>query len=686
MALERALRAEITAGNLAGKPVMSTDGKFRLVKVLGYGASSVVCKAHEAKLDRPIALKLFPGLADDAVARAVKREAQGLAKISHPNIVTVHDFGVLRLTPGDHCCFFVEMELGVPLREWLRDAAPGQDKILATFCSIGEGLAAIHAARFVYRDFKPENVVLVAGAPKIVDFGLALAAAVESEASGAPPRVVGTPAFMAPEALLGRQDARSDQFSFAAALWKALCGELPYDGLSRDPAVRGPFRAPKVELPAAVLQALQRALDPEPMRRFSSMEQLLAALRPSPVEQVRGTTNSSTTGRAPTLAHDIEATTELAASARPRRRRLAPLLAFPAVGLLSVGGALAAMGYWDDFASNEAESDGAVEESAPEVIPDPSPLPAMDPCPPVGSLIGSWNFRATAVWSDQVKLMGKVGRYTLDLSSNGTACGMQVELRKIGNDAIQYPAPRIDRQTVQLAASPPFTGAFGGRFKPKRAGATDADIVYDFSFIVDGDRLYGDFHATVGEKPKQLFSGLVEGVRATVPDTAALDKRMPCVAQCGARCFGAEATKGCRQACQADPWAESSCPAPDPTYAVSLPARNEFCEDATPLRGRWLFLARDRETQESSTYEVELAADGCQLRVAGARQLGSTSALKGGFSRAYTTGLWELSLSDDAGVKHTWSLVGRDPALGEFVAMRGQKKLASGVIAAYRRP
>lgn len=117
-----------------------------------------------------------------------------------------------------------------------------------------------------------------------------------------------------------------------------------------------------------------------------------------------------------------------------------------------------------------------------------------------------------------------------------------------------------------------------------------------------------------------------------------------------------------------------------------MPARTEYCEDATPLRGRWLFLARDRESREHRAYEVELAARGCQLTVANARQQGGDSILQGGASRAYTSGLWELTLSDGSGLKYTWSLVGRDPALGEFIVKRGPKEIARGVIAAYRRP
>lgn len=673
-ALERRLRDEILTANLSRGAVISADERFTIQRVLGHGASSVVCRALETKLQRPIALKLFPGLANDALAGAVKREALALARVSHANIVTVHDYGVLKLLPGEHCCFFVAMELGVPLKDWLRETSPPPERVVATFYQIGEGLAAIHAAGLVYRDFKPENVVLVAGVPKIVDFGLALSAVAGSGMEGA--RIVGTPAFMSPEALLGRpQDPRSDQFSFAAALWKALCGELPYDGLSHDPAMRGPLRPPRATMPEAVLPVLRRALDPEPERRFPDMAALLAALAPRP-EPAR---SASATARVPAVMLDVDSTTEFMPVRPPARRSLAPWLAFPAVGVLSVGGVLMAMGFWDE---HEA---AAVDEEVPvpgvEVPPQPSPVPA---CPPVGGLTGEWHFATTARWAERNDLLGTTGRYVLVLTSDGTPCGLQADLRKDGTS--KDPKPRSDRQRVELVAMPPFIGGFRGRFAPRRAGDTAVDYSYEFAFVVDQDRLYGDFHAEASAG-KHRFSGTLQGERAGTPK-APKDGHVPCSVACGARCLGADATAQCRQACAADAWAGARCPAPAASERITVPPRSKFRAEDGPYVGRWLFVARDRKTGVDRAYELELGVEGGALAVKAARERDSDVVLRDGTTLVYDSGRWEISLMSgrEPRVRHEWSLVGRDPAFGEFAAKRGDTRVAAGVIAAYRLP
>lgn len=678
-ALERRLREEVLTANLAGTAVTSTDGKFQVLRVLDHGASSVVCEALDTKLKRRVALKLFPGLADDRLARGVKREAQDLAGVSHPNIVIVHDFDVLKLVPGEHRCFFVAMELGVPLKNWLEEATRSHEEILATFKRVGEGLAAIHAAGIVYRDFKPGNVVLVAGVPKIVDFGLALSAAAGGDARRAR---VGTPAFMSPEALAGQpQDARSDQFSFAAALWKALCGALPYDPGSDDPGQRRPLHAPKVPLPAPVLEALRRALDPVPARRFPDMPALLAALPLT--EPARA---SSATGPAPALGIDVDSTTELVPMRRSTRRSVAPWLAFPAVGALSVGGVLTAMGFWDAPPATELEAPASEELEVME-SPAARPTTADAECPDVDSVVGAWRFSATAEWAEQIVHLGKVGRYTLELTRDSSPCGLWVDLRKLGNDGIVYPQPRSDRQRVEVAWARPFTGAFAGRFSPRKAGEATADHTYEFSFIVDGDRLHGDFHAEATDG-KQRFSGVVRGARPRVQDAPTDD--LPCTALCGARCLGAEATAECRQACTGDAWAAPTCQAPDPTATIGLPAKTGACRDARGFAGRWLFLARDRTSREQRAYEVELGAAGCDLVIASARDRERPDVRFDGKGRVDGSGLWQIELTSGRSarerVRHVWSLVGRDFAFGEFTARHGDEHLAAGVLAAYRRP
>lgn len=719
--LHRQLSVEVMTARLSKVgTVTSADGRFEVLDVLGHGASSVVCDVLDTKLNRRVALKLFPGLADDRLARGVKGEAQRIAAISHPNIVVVHDYDVLKLMPGEHRCFYVAMELGVSLTKWFEQPR-SQEEILATFGRAGEGLAAIHAAGFVYRDFKSANVVLVAGVPKIVDFGLALSAAAGEDASRAR---VGTPPFMSPEALAGRpQDARSDQFSFAAALWQSLSGELPYEPYSEDPDKRRPLRRPRAPLPEGVLEVLLRALDPVPERRFADMPALLAALpvaetargsspsgsvpalridtdsspepargssttapslaTDSPSEPARG---ASATGPAPTVDVETDATTELRPARRSSRRGLAPWLAFPAAGALSVVGVLAAMGFWDAprAAEPEAPTHEALEVVAEPAVVTAEPAPEAA-CPDRDVMLGVWNFSTTAEWAEQTHHLGKIGKYTLELTREGS-CGLRADLRKLGNNKLEYTKTPRDVQRVDVVWARPFTGGFAGTFAPRKEGEAIADHTYAFDFIVDGEVLYGDFHAETADS-KHRFSGVIRGARATDAPT---DSPLPCPVLCGARCLGASATAECRRTCTTDAWAEATCSAPDPAAKVSLPARSGSCHAAAGYAGRWLFLARDRASQEQRAYEVELRAAGCGLVVVSARDRARPAVSFNGTSgQVDSSGLWKLELTSGRGkqrVRHAWSLVGRDYAFGEFTARHDDEQLAAGVLAAYRRP
>jgi hypothetical protein len=670
--------------------VRSRDGKYELDAWIGSGASSVVCRAHEVDLKREVALKLFPVRPNDATLPAVKREAQNLARVRHPNVVVVHATGDLELVPGGERCVYVAMELGTPLQTFLQGACLGTGSILALFCQVAEGLAAIHYEGLVHRDFKPGNVVLVKNVPKIVDFGLAVSVDADLGSTRSM-RVVGTPAFMAPETLRGgQQDARSDQFSFAAALWHALCGELPYNGADLDPDARRVHERPSASPARPVAKVLRRALSPAPADRFTDMRALAAALQ-AVAEPVPA---ASATGETPTMDLDAYQTTEVAQRGR-RARRSALWLLFPLVGALSVTGSLGLLGFWDtpgaEFGDTEGEAETHTEGEI--VLAAPSSVATQD-CPAPAALVGAWKFSAIAEWAENTSLVGKVGRYTIDLSADGTPCGLIVDLRKHGNDKREYSKVRSDRQRVEVMSVPGLTGGFAGRFIPTRPNDADDSFSYVFSFVVDGDQLYGDFHGMVNPGA-QRYSGVLRGGRAdSVVDAAGASPagadRIPCFARCGARCLGADATAECRRACGADPWAESACPAPDPAEKVRLPPKMSDCVDAKQLAGRWLFVARDRKTREERAYDVDLRANGCDLTAISARERGRGEALVDGKGRADAAGRWDLTLTSGRGrsgrVQHTWSLVGRVPAFGEFTAYHDKKLLAGGVLAAYRRP
>jgi predicted Zn-dependent peptidase len=276
----------------AGEPDAAAPeriGRYRLLGELGRGGMGVVYRAHDEDLDRPVALKVL-GRSLAGEDERLRREARALARLSHPNVVTVHQVGAQDGT------VFIAMELvsGRSLRAWLADRPDWRER-LAAFRQAGEGLRAAHAAGLVHRDFKPDNAVVGDdGRVRVLDFGLARPAAPgdgPAVASGAPSAltqtgsIVGTPAYMAPEQWLGAAtDARTDQFAFAAALYEALHGSRPFRGETLE-ELSAAVLAGAVEpvpagspVPDAVRRILLRGLAREPAARFASMAELLAAL------------------------------------------------------------------------------------------------------------------------------------------------------------------------------------------------------------------------------------------------------------------------------------------------------------------------------------------------------------------------------------------------------------------------
>ncbi len=295
----------------------TTLGRYLLIERLGSGGMGDVFVAFDPRLDRKVALKLLrAGLSDAGEARArLLREAQAMARLSHPNVITVHDVGTFE----DR--IFVAMELveGETLGMWLRTPHPWH-AVLDAFVGAGRGLAAAHRAGLVHRDFKPDNVLIGQddGRPRVLDFGLArqveaantvddrhgeAGAAREtsgkSEVPTTPPvaksaldspltlagTIMGTPGYMALEQLKGQPiDARTDQFSFCVALFEALFGHRPFGGstfAARIAAIEKGELPPPPEgskVPPWVRQVLARGLSAAPEKRFASMDELLTAL------------------------------------------------------------------------------------------------------------------------------------------------------------------------------------------------------------------------------------------------------------------------------------------------------------------------------------------------------------------------------------------------------------------------
>ena len=289
-----------------------TLGRFVVEGFLAEGGMGKVYAGRDPALGRPVALKLLrrgtPGGEDSTPHHArLLREAQAMARLSHPNVVTVYEVGEVdgRL--------FVAMELveGGTLRAWLSAEARTVDQILDVLTAAGRGLAAAHAAGIVHRDFKPDNVLIgLGGRARVTDFGLARPLPAIGTPAGpafdtpvATPAMspthtplpgdaltpsgafAGTPAYMAPEQLRGGEvDGRADVFAFCAALHEGLYGRAPFPAktlyeLSQRIAT-GQVAAPPpgARVPPWLRRLILKGLADAKEQRFASMDALLDAL------------------------------------------------------------------------------------------------------------------------------------------------------------------------------------------------------------------------------------------------------------------------------------------------------------------------------------------------------------------------------------------------------------------------
>lgn len=280
-------------------------GRYRIEGPIGSGGMGVVVAARDPVLDRRVAIKVMHH--EDTVAQQwLRREAQALAQLNDPSIVSVLDVGMIGSRP------FIAMEFidGVSLDTWLRERRRSTREILEVFTAAGRGLAKAHAVDITHCDFKPGNVMLRRGAGetlalreavRVMDFGLArqaLAAEVHETHEETPSlaseftgfgKVRGTPKYMAPEQFaLEAVGPAADQFAFCVALYEALWGSSPFAGDT--PAARmaaqsrgtAPRRPTASRTQRGLVDAVLRGLAPQPNDRWPSMHALLDALEPSP--------------------------------------------------------------------------------------------------------------------------------------------------------------------------------------------------------------------------------------------------------------------------------------------------------------------------------------------------------------------------------------------------------------------
>lgn len=259
--------------------------RYRIETVLGGGGMGLIYRAFDPQLARAVAIKVVKHARDDeSLQIQLVREAQSLARLSHPNVCHVYDAG----REGDEVWVAMELIDGVDLRLWAA-GRPAAD-VEAVLVDAARGLAAAHAAGLVHRDVKPENVLVTRdGRAVVTDFGLARRDDASVSSLTAAGVVSGTPAYLAPEQLTASPlDARVDQFAWAVMTWELLTGERPFpvEPAPRLAAIREGVTRPR-GLEGRLGEALVRALAVAPRDRFASMDGLVAALTRQPPSRWR---------------------------------------------------------------------------------------------------------------------------------------------------------------------------------------------------------------------------------------------------------------------------------------------------------------------------------------------------------------------------------------------------------------
>ncbi len=283
-AIEGALRARTApaTGKIADPAV--TGGldpiprNYEILRKLAHGEIATVYLARQRNAERQLVLKVLHQVADASTGKILDRflrEYELIARLDHPNVVRIHDFGVA----DDHAYIAMEYCGGGSLK---RRISAGMDRYEAyrMLRDIAGALGVLHAAGILHRDLKPTNVLFRDdGSLALIDFGLARQVALEGEVTGAG-AIFGTPYYMSPEQGHGEPvDIRGDIYSLGVIFFEMLTGEKPYDGETAMAVIVKHRQAPVPSLPTSLreFQALvQRMLAKDPADRFQSVEELLA--------------------------------------------------------------------------------------------------------------------------------------------------------------------------------------------------------------------------------------------------------------------------------------------------------------------------------------------------------------------------------------------------------------------------
>ena len=257
-------------------------GAYPVVRLLGRGGMGSVFLARHPRLGIEVAVKVLEERDPELLTR-FRREAEAMARISHPNVVDVFDLGSDPLTGAP----YLAMELceGPDLERWLAQHGPcAPAEALALGLGIARGVAAAHAAGVIHRDLKPANVLLVAEVPKVTDFGLARSRRAQVGGLTRTGEVLWTPAYMAPEQLADVKsvDERCDVYALGAILFQLASGRAPFAGASVLQLAQRVLAGEREGLPRGIPPELARVIDVamslDPADRYDSVEVLIEAL------------------------------------------------------------------------------------------------------------------------------------------------------------------------------------------------------------------------------------------------------------------------------------------------------------------------------------------------------------------------------------------------------------------------
>ncbi len=293
-------------------------GRYHVERELGRGGMATVYVAHDVRLDRAVAIKVFSGARPMHLeASRFEREIRIAARLTHPQIVPVHDSG-----EADGLLYYVMPLIeGESLRDRLKREGrlPIADAVQIAVM-VARALAYAHRQGYVHRDIKPENILLHEGGALVADFGVAMAlreACTTDDNSTAPGLAVGTPAYMSPEQAAGERelDGRTDQYAAACVLFEMLAGHPPFSGSARQIMLRHVVEPPpsvrvvRPDVPWPVDIALLRAMAKEPAERFESTADWADALHARSGE-VEATVGASARRRALAVLPFVNATSD----------------------------------------------------------------------------------------------------------------------------------------------------------------------------------------------------------------------------------------------------------------------------------------------------------------------------------------------------------------------------------------